>query len=190
MAETYTHTATYTFTRSELITDLVAGAFERVLEQLDPSRTIPADVFEDVLGRGWLAGISVVASSKREDGSSDWHVALTAEIDAATHVARLSVDAEANVDLNQERADDIADRLAYYAQMFVKLVKRHAGDDWRYGLWWTPSALGLQNRSEFNRLTGTRPAKSHPGARQRLGTYSPDEVDEATFGLEVFADVD
>lgn len=190
MTQTYTHTSTYTYTRSELIVDLVSGAFDRVLEQLGVSRTVPVDGFEEALKRGWLSTLSVVASSKRSDGSSDWHVALTAEIDAATHVARLAVDAEREIALPRERADDIADRLSYYSQMFVKVAKRHAQPNWRYGLWWRPSRLGGENHDEFNELTGSSRAVSHRAAAQKLGQYSPEEIDETTFGLEVFGDAE
>lgn len=190
MTQTYTHTATYTYTRSELIVDLVSGTFDHVLGKLGSNRTVPTDSFEDVLERGWLDGLSVVASSKRPDGSSDWHVALTAEIDSATHVARLAVDVERTIELEQGRADDIADRLSFYGQMFVKVVQRHSQPSWRYGLWWSPSALGRENRDKFNEITGTHRAVSHRGSSQKLGQYSPDEIDEATVGLEVFADAE
>lgn len=189
MTQTYTHTATYTYTRSELIADLISGTFDQVLAKLGSSRTVPVDSFEEVLKRGWLDALSVVASTDRPDGSADWLVALAAEIDSKTHVARLAVDAERTIELEQERADDIADRLAYYGQMFVKVVQRHKQPNWRVGLWWTPSQLGRDNRPTFNEITGTRPVATHRGVSQKLGSYSPDELSEATAVLEVFADV-
>jgi hypothetical protein len=188
-ASTFTHTATYTYTRSELIADLVSGTFDRVLTQLGSSRTVRVDPFEEVLRRGWLDALSVVASSPRDDGSVDWHAALTVAIDAATHKARLEVDSEQNIELDQGRADDIADRLAFYGQMFVKVVGRHRQASWECGLWWRASALGLEHREEFNEITGTHPVTSHRGPSQKLGQYSPEEIDEATFGLELFTDV-
>src|SRR5207253_1223009 len=136
--------------------------------------------------RGWLDALSVVASSARDDGSVDWHAALTVTIDAATHKARLEVDSERTIELEQERADDIADRLSYYGQMFVKVVERHRQPSWECGLWWRPSPLGSANREDFHAITSTQPIVSHRGQSQRLGGYSPDEIDEATFGLEVF----
>jgi len=190
MTQTFTYTATYTYTRSELIADLVSGTFDRVLAQLGSSRTVRVDPFEEVLKRGWLGAFSVVASSSRGDGSVDWHAALTVTIDAATHKARLEVDAQRTVELSQERADDIADRLAFYGQMFVKVVQRHRQPAWECGLWWRASPQGDEHREEFNEITGTRPVVSHRGESQKLGQYSAEEIDEATFGLEVFADVE
>jgi len=188
-AQTFTHTATYTYTRSELIADLVSGTFDRVLAELGSSRKVRVEPFEDVLQRGWLEAFSVVASSPREDGSVDWHAALTVTIDAATHKARLEVESEETIELDQERADDIADRLAFYGQMFVKVVQRHRQPSWECGLWWRASALGQEHREEFNEITGTHPVVSHRGPSQKLGQYSPEEIDEATFGLELFTDV-
>jgi hypothetical protein len=190
MTQTYTHTATYTYTRSELIADLVSGTFDLVLANLGSERTVPVNSFEEVLKRGWLDALSVVASTRRPDGSVDWHFRLAIEIDAETHVARLAVDAERTIELEQERADDIADRLAYYGQMFVKVVQRHRQPGWECGLWWRASALGKVNRAEFNAITNTHPAVTHHGTSQKLGTYAANEVDEATLALEAFSDVE
>lgn len=186
MAETYTFAATFTYTRSELITDLVSGAFDLVLERLGADDSVPSDSLEEVLSRGWLDSISVVATSMRADGSHDWHMALRAEIDAETHLARLAVTAERTIDLPKERADDIADQLSYYGQMFVKLVERHALPSWQYGLWWTPSVLGMEHEDEFHAITGTKPVDVHRAPRETIGNFSPDEVDEANFGIEVY----
>lgn len=190
MTNTYTHTATYTYTRSELIADLVSGTFDHVLGKLGSKETVPTASFEEVLKRGWLKSLSLVASTRRPNGSHDWRVALVLEIDAKTHVARLKVDAERTIELEQERADGIADRLSYYGQMFVKLAQRHAQPGWEYSLWWEASEQGDRNHAEFNRITGTRPTTFHHGRSQRVGQYSPEEIDEATFGLEVFDDAE
>jgi hypothetical protein len=188
LTETFTYAKTFTYTRSELLTDLIVGTFDRVLEQLSAPDRIPASALEEVLGRGWLADISVVASTGRPDGTEDWHLALRAEIDAKTHLARLAVASKRDITLPEGRADDIADQLAYYAQMFVKLVKRHSQDDWRYGFWWGRTALGREHTQEFDEITGARTVYVNHASPERVGQFSPEEIDEATFGIEVFTD--